>query len=222
METSKLRKASLRRLEEAVGRLSEPPSFFRGASPRPVDLPVNIVLFQRDSAAKVGRDHHYHYRYVLVLALRSGGSVALDGKSLSLEPGQALLVFPHQFHHLRPRSPGPMRWLFITFELAHPGKLEALRDCTARVPEGAWDVLHALLACFEEVHRGKDKAVSLSLLTGLLLHGVARHGLRAAGAARPVEPCVVDRICGYVSDHCHTETQRSELTARFPYAGSHL
>jgi len=58
-----------------------------------------------------------HHRHVLVHALETAGIVSVEGKSLRLEPGQALLILPYQFHHYIHLDADSLNWLFVTFEL---------------------------------------------------------------------------------------------------------
>lgn len=58
-----------------------------------------------------------HHRYVLVLVLETPGKVSLDGERYALQPGDALLVLPFQFHHYIDLADDALRWLFLTFEL---------------------------------------------------------------------------------------------------------
>jgi AraC-like DNA-binding protein len=58
-----------------------------------------------------------HHRYVLMFALETAGLVSVEGKSLRLDAGQALLILPYQFHHYIRLESDAVRWLFITFEL---------------------------------------------------------------------------------------------------------
>src|SRR3954466_12334715 len=91
--------SSLESLEKLAGTLPDPKSLFRGLMPLTFELPNNLILFQRAHANMLGEEHHYHYRFVLIVNLRTEGTVVLNNRSFELRPGEALLVFPHQFHH---------------------------------------------------------------------------------------------------------------------------
>lgn len=81
----------------------------------------NVLLFERRTRETLQMKHlanRMHHRYVLIRVLETPGVVSVDGKSLNLEVGDALLVTPYQFHHYISVACDQLRWMFITFELA--------------------------------------------------------------------------------------------------------
>lgn len=105
-------------LESCV--LPEPANYYEGVglSSRPIS--DNVILFLRGSRQALQQQHlanRLHHRYVLLYALETAGIVSVEGKSLRIGPGQALLVLPNQFHHYISLERDDLRWLFVTFEL---------------------------------------------------------------------------------------------------------
>ena len=129
-------KADLEALDRAARGLPEPKSFFRWLQPAGFELPGNLILFQRPHASMLGAEHHYHYRFVLIVNLRTEGTVALDNRSYELRPGEAILVFPHQFHHFHPPKSESIRWLFLTFELNQSEHISGLRNRVYNAAQG--------------------------------------------------------------------------------------
>jgi AraC-like DNA-binding protein len=64
---------------------------------------------------------------VLIFALETSVTVAVDERAIRLHPNEGLLVFPFQFHdYIQPEAEN-LNWLFITFDMIDAAPLEALR-----------------------------------------------------------------------------------------------
>ncbi|WP_415909153.1 AraC family ligand binding domain-containing protein [Oleiharenicola sp. Vm1] len=117
-------------LSKLVSKLPQPNFQLLGRRPAPLPLPANIVCFQRqraDELNKPRRGRALHHRFVLICALRTAVTVCVDDRNLRLSPGEALLVFPFQFHHYTQPQRPEISWLFVTFELNDAEPLAALR-----------------------------------------------------------------------------------------------
>src|SRR5512138_677309 len=105
-----------RRLRRLVAQVPDPRDCFEGTRSPGGVRPENVLLFHRPRLAEATRPHHHH-RFVLIPDLEGAGEVILDEVFYRLRPGEALLVFPYQFHRYRC---GPIRWLYVTFEGVSP------------------------------------------------------------------------------------------------------
>lgn len=93
-------------------------------------LPDNIICFCRRSATDLNRPQRgraLHHRYVLILAIETGVTVAVDDRALRLGSGEGLLVLPFQFHDYIQPAQEKLTWLFVTFEMTDGSALEPLR-----------------------------------------------------------------------------------------------
>jgi AraC-like DNA-binding protein len=212
-------------LEKIAKALPEPRSYFRGISPSPVELPSNLILFQRTHANLLGQEHHYHYRFVLIINLRTEGTVVLDNRSFELRPDEALLVFPHQFHHFHSVKSESIRWLFLTFELNQPDGPSALRNRVHPMSEACRDYLAKLVTLY--LDRGasgghKDPGTAVSMLTELILLELMQREGRSSSRATVSRPSVIDQINRYIWDNFEKDLKLSDLAGHFPYSESHL
>src|ERR1700759_1563992 len=92
------REASLERLARM---LPSPLRPLHGQRALRLALPDNIICFCRRSATDLNRPQRgraLHHRYVLILALQTAVTVAVDDRAIRLNPGEGLLVLPFQFH----------------------------------------------------------------------------------------------------------------------------
>lgn len=215
-------------LEKIAKSLSEPRSYFRGISPSQLELPSNLILFQRSHVNMLGQEHHYHYRFVLIVNLRTEGTVVLDNRSFELRPGEALLVFPHQFHHFHSVKSDAIRWLFLTFELSQPEGLAALRNRVTPMSEACRDYLSRLGTLYLEkgapAGTGGPKEVGtiVSMLTGLALLELMQRNGRSSIRSASARPTVIDQINRYIWDNFDKDLKLADLAQRFPYSESHL
>lgn len=215
-------KIDLDSLERLVKALPEPRSFFRGLIPSNFELPNNLILFHRAHSSMLGQEHHYHYRFVLIVVLRTEGTVVVDNRSFEVHPGEALLVFPHQFHHfLSPKSES-LRWLFITFELNQPENLGTLRNRVNPLSETSRAHLARLASLYQDKAGPKETGTAVSLLTGLLLVELMQQEGRASNRTTVTRPSVIDQINRYVWDNFDKDLKLADLAERFPYSESHL
>jgi AraC-like DNA-binding protein len=126
-ESSNARILSLDKLAEL---LPSPLRPLHGKRAAPLALPDNIVCFCRRSATDLNRPQRgraLHHRFVLILALETEVTVAVDERAIRLNQNEGLLVMPFQFHDYIEPAQENLRWLFITFDLIDAVPLQALR-----------------------------------------------------------------------------------------------
>ncbi|MDB5104436.1 MAG: AraC family transcriptional regulator [Fibrobacteres bacterium] len=212
-------------LEKSLEALEEARDYFTGILPsRPV-LPTNIILFQRTQASRLGQDLDFHYRFVLIINLRTEGSVVLDNRSFDLRPGEALLVFPHQFHYYHSVRSDSISWLFVTFELNAPESLADLRNRVYPVSGTCGEYLASAIARYAEKAKpagARESGTILSLVIGLVLVEFMRQDGRKGSMAAPARPSVIDQINRYIWDNFDKDLRLTDLAKKFPYSRSHL
>jgi AraC-like DNA-binding protein len=172
-------------LEAMTLRLPHPPHPLMGRRPGSVSLPDNIVCFQRRAASELNRPRRgraLHHRCVLILALRTGATVCVDDRVVRLGAGEGLIVLPFQFHHYLSPESEEMLWLFVTFDLADPGTLDALRFKPFPLTPPVRAVATDLVAAYQDEGRESDLP---ALLLGVLLARVRR---LARSSRRTQEP----------------------------------
>ncbi len=216
-------KPDLDSLEKITKSLPEPRSLFRGLAPFPFELPNNLILFQRATAGTLGQEHHYHYRFVLVVNLRTEGSVTVDNRNFDFRPGEAFLIFPHQFHHFHLPKSQSIRWIFLTFELNQAEAIATLRNRVNPISESCRIYLARLASLYQEKSSAqKEAATAISMLAGLmLLDQMQQEGLTSSRTTM-AQPSVIDQINRYIWDNIDKDLKLSDLAEKFPYSESHL
>jgi AraC-like DNA-binding protein len=117
-------------LEKLANLLPSPLRPLHGRRVAPLALPDNIVCFCRRSATDLNRPQRgraLHHRFVLILALETAVTVAVDDRAIRLKPNEGLLVLPFQFHDYIQPAREDLMWLFITFDMIDAAPLQALR-----------------------------------------------------------------------------------------------
>lgn len=219
--------------------LPEPRNYFTGQSAAVGELPDNILLFcRRTFGAGAGMDT-LHHRYVLVVCLESGGDVCLNEKMLHLEPGQGVLIFPHQLHHYLHLCE-PLCWLFITFELHSPEPWQRLRDVPASLSLSARQALATIVNTYLNAlgeHSDVRSRQYLVLHVALLLHELLA-AIPAAVAATPKSTTpatldraavatsersrVIDRVNRYIYEHLDRKLLQADIARHAGVSASHL
>jgi len=117
-------------LEKLAVLLPSPLRPLHGKRAAPLALPDNIVCFCRRSATDLNRPQRgraLHHRFVLILALETEVTVAVDDRAIRLNQNEGLLVLPFQFHDYIEPAQEDLRWLFITFDMIDAAPVQALR-----------------------------------------------------------------------------------------------
>ena len=127
---SDTRTARILSLDKLANLLPSPLRPLHGKRAAPLALPDNIVCFCRRSATDLNRPQRgraLHHRFVLILALETAVTVAVDDRAIRLNPDEGLLVLPFQFHDYIQPDREELRWLFVTFDMIDAAPLQALR-----------------------------------------------------------------------------------------------
>ncbi len=203
---------------------------FSGARIRDVLIADNIVVFKRTSASMLrphGVTHNYHHRFELVLPLVREGRIHVDGVSHRLVPGQAVLIFPHQFHHYLDVEDGPICWLFITFESSSDKLLMPLRNSLRRLTRGDMaflrDMVDTIAGSPESAGRKLELILRVSEFLRRLLDAqpAAASGGSEAAADDPKGP-LLESINTYVRANLDQSLRISDLAKHTGYSVSYL
>jgi AraC-like DNA-binding protein len=127
---SESRNVRILSLEKLANLLPSPLRPLHGKRAAPLALPDNIICFCRRSATDLNRPQRgraLHHRFVLILALETGVTVAVDDRAIRLNADEGLLVMPFQFHDYIQPEREDLRWLFVTFDMIDAVPLQALR-----------------------------------------------------------------------------------------------
>jgi len=214
----------LRRRLEA---LPVPRHFFAGRQLDEGLTPDNILLFRRGDTSAFrpeGVMDNHHHRFELVLVLQRPGPARIGEAMHLLSPGQAALVFPFQFHHYLDVEPGPMEWLFITFELARPQRVAPLKN-TPRNPGSAalLPLVTRLLDLYEEPERTVELAALVARLLRLLLEAppipARQRNLHATDRSRDL---LLEKINRHVRAHLGETMTIASLAAALGYSEGHV
>ena len=163
-EMSEARDARILSLDKLSNLLPSPLRPLHGKRAAPLALPDNIICFCRRTATDLNRPQRgraLHHRFVLILALETAVTVAVDDRAIRLGANEGLLVLPFQFHDYIEPEREELRWLFVTFETVDAAPLQALRFrpfvVTPLVRQTASELVEAYLT------RGEGDLTSLLL-----------------------------------------------------------
>ena len=133
-------------------KLEAPDDYFAGRSAEDICIPRNLIVFSRKTTRELQRrsfDGYPHHRYVLLFNLMTDGTINIDGIHWRLEPGDAMMVFPYQFHHFIDLADTNLLWLFLTFELELPTAMQAFRHRILKMDKRCHELLPRIIDHFE-------------------------------------------------------------------------
>ncbi len=129
-----------------------PSSYFTGVGSSPLPVPVRVLLFLRTAKSDLQQNalqNRSHHRFVLLFNLKTAGHVHVDNLTFPLEPGEAMLIMPYQFHHYSHLASTELQWLFCTFDLSSATLPEPLRNCVIKTGSATRRALTALLEAWK-------------------------------------------------------------------------
>lgn len=164
---------SLTDVHEAIDGLETPKDLFSGMMLREAFAPDNILFFRRTDTQAFspgGVNNNYHHRFELVVVVKNGGAARIGDKSCFLEAGEAVLIFPNQFHHYMDVKSGDLEWLFITFELPEVVEIGDLKESPRLLDANALGLIERLLNLKSAMdQRGIDHTLGISYTLSCLL-----------------------------------------------------
>lgn len=220
-------------LADLIPRIQEesPPRYFGGQGSPPVEiLPRNILLFPRLRRQQLlGSLPASHHRFVLILNEGGDGTVVVDDMLVSLSPGQALLLFPYQYHHYSDLRQDRLCWLFLTFDLPDFQPLEKLRYRPVFVGEAARGHIRRICEQWLRLSRnsaGTSEAALVLECAMLLLELLRRAGRKKSEF--PVPPAdktnqaLLQSIGEYLHRHLDRPVSIADLAEQVSLSESHL
>jgi AraC-like DNA-binding protein len=159
-------------MNNALLEFEEPADYFTGIGKSRLPTPTEILLFLRESKAMLQQEalqNRSHHRFVLALNLETAGHIHVDNLDLPINPGQALLIMPFQFHHFSQLASNKLKWLFCTFEIESRTFLEPLCNRVIDVSEKTMKAYEELIQEWHQPHTGQQaEQVQTNLLLLLL------------------------------------------------------
>jgi AraC-like DNA-binding protein len=228
--TDPIQSSHFQEIKKTLKRLVPPASLFNGVRIEQSFAPDNILVFRRTDTAALKPEcvsNNYHHRFVLLCVLEKGGPARIDHASHEMQPGECALIFPHQFHHFMDVAKGPLEWIFITFDLAYPTPVEALRGTPRRMDDRAMGVLEGIIKTYTQQTDGNRVGLELAhQLSLLLLHLCSCQEIPAdrqdIHSSDDVRDVILERINTYVRAHLREAVTISDLASELGYSVSHL
>ena len=209
-----------------LGCLDVPKDYFRGRAYQPLLQPRNILLFLREMKSTLQQEalqDRSHHRFVLVFNLQTSGHVHVDHLSFSFQPGQALLIFPYQFHHYSGLATNSLQWLFCTFEIESSEMFNSLRDRIVDVGDEASTILGKLLRYWNMPHGDlSDGILQPILLELLLVLKQTRYPAHVTTGSKEGENALIWRVNEFLAQTSGTAVHVRDLSKSFKISESRL
>ncbi len=221
---------AIKEVRRAIASLSAPGNLFQGVCLSGAFVPDNIILFRRthtEALAPEGVSNNFHHRFELVVVLEKGGPIRAGNATHQLEPGEAALIFPNEFHHYMDVEKGEMDWLFITFECDEPSPIKDLRDTPRVLDEDALALLRGIAEAYFAAQRDGGGTLILSHDLGQLLVRMCSLPVIPSGrlnthSTDDVRDVLLERINVYVRSNLHRRITLADLGSALGYSESHM
>jgi AraC-like DNA-binding protein len=214
---------ALDRLIGSAASIPDPESYFRGLSSEQFEIPKNLIIFLRKQTREIRKEMHFHHRFVLIVNLETSGKVVVDSRIFQFEPGKALLIFPHQFHHYLDIASSSVTWLFITFEIYDSSPLEPLRNILLDVTDSCFLYLKDLIDNYVDSDATRKKSrIQIFLMTGIILNELIKTCTKGTTRKTIPKSTLIDRVNGYIWNNIEKKIKLEDVAAHFSLSESHL
>lgn len=216
-------------LKKAAEGLATPADYFKGYDWSEGLLPKNVLCFARlrqshDVAgweaisARTGR-YDQHSRFVLLYLAEGEGDVGIETETWHLQPGDAVLLFPHQVHYYL-SLPEKFCWLYTTFDLAkkHWGELGDLRGSPRRLGSCALSAMRDFMEAYGNVQSREEIFGMCQKLRGIL----EKISFGEKITAFSQQEGIGSRVREYVFNHIEDDLAVSALAEKMDCSGSYL
>jgi len=200
-------------VREWVHRIEPPLDFYSGVQQASLCMVDNILFFKRTEKQDLQQktfENRPHHRFVMIFNLETRGAVSIDSFAFRLDPGEALLIAPYQFHHYLNLQAERLCWLFLTFETTTPERLVPLRNRPMAIDTFGQSILARMLTTYTATARNRGwRNNELILETALLINQMI-----ARAAQSP--------MVAFSQDRSHGGRSARLLEAINLYLGKHL
>ncbi|MBK1832564.1 AraC family transcriptional regulator [Roseibacillus ishigakijimensis] len=218
----------MERIGELVSQLGEPEDYFVGKDWGRLILPREILCFHRSNQMEEegwggistsAKRYDQHRRFVLLVAREGSGRVGVETNLWNLQPGEALLMFPHQAHYYV-SLPEKFSWLFVTFDLplSFWSAIQPLRDSPRRLSKDMLATLYEFLSSWTEADDELGALQAASYLGGFLSELSGEEELPSLG----VENELVRRVRERVQNNLREDLSVRAIADYLEVSGSYL
>jgi len=209
--------------------LAQPKDYFKGVSLKGSFLPDNILVFTRTDGKALSpkKDEvSRHSRFVLICSAKGSGRIGIGQKIHNMEPGRAVLVFPHQMHYY-PQVEKNIHWIFITFETQSGIPSETLRDTVRVLDTVSLSLLEKTLDSYAAAggKSGSGTAVELAFNLRTLICRMAELDAENAGKRSNVDTKaskLIGKIDAFILRNLKDRYGVNDLARQFKLSKNHL
>ncbi len=213
--------------KRTVASLQSPVDVFSGVDARVLGVPENLLMFSRNELPTKA-DIHVHHRFVLMVNLQGKSSLVVDDFFPMLKEGDALLVFPYQYHGFSEFPASNILWLFITFEMKDPEALVHLRNTALPLNSDALEQVQRMSELYVSSSKpGDEFARELLLRLGLVLNEMICTQLReeplvGLGRGAPAKSELIGRVGRYLVENIQRHIDIADVACQVSMSPSHL
>lgn len=205
-------------LEQHIRALKEPLNYWKGVSAENLFHPENLVFFSRKHTSHfAGYSPIVHYRYNIIFNLKGSLQIHIDNRTVILDEGEFILIFPYQSHYYFSESPKEILWFYIGFDL--PGRSEL--NCLKYRPMPVSPFIRNTLQHMLTVEADLQVLLLSTILTAGLNGADSARGTVDKGAPEETEP-LISRTRDYLFSHMDQPVTAGRIAEKMGVSESSL
>lgn len=213
-------------LIKSIEAIKDPKDYFQGLPTTPTIIPENILVFyRRKTIEKSGPA--IHHRFVLICNFGGAGSVVIDNKVFRIRVGEAVLIYPHQFHIYTDFESENISWVFVTFEVENQGILASKENVVFRLSDYATVSLSLLIDVYKSATQdGQKTGANERLLLASILSDMSSHlslktnSNKEETLSSPMQ--LIQSIIEFIYQHINEPIQINDVAKHVHFSPSHL
>lgn len=209
----------------------DPKDLFSGFSLQDSFAPEKILFFRgvyERNFLPQGFGENFHHRFELAIALNRQGNVLVGEQMYTLCPGEAVLIFPHQFRHFIKGNNGDLEWIFLMFETGREDVLRRLINSPRILDSQILESLTKIVGLYCESQKmvaGRRLKVSSELATLLQrMKNLPKIPVerRTSETCDNTQTTLLEQVNTCIKRNIHRSLHVGKLASEMGYSTSHL
>lgn len=209
-------------IKEKISQVDSPQNYFEGSTAVTLEFPQNLLLFERSTPEELGNESFYHHRFALMFVIETGGQFILESNHMDFKAGEAMLIFPYQFHYYPEPRPESFCWIYLSFELQYTDFLKPLFSKFVPITPRIVHYLELLIDDYADIPKRLERIASVMRLTSQILHELLYAIPEQEVELLPTRPTFVEEVNRYINDNIDQKLTIARLASQFSYSESHF
>lgn len=209
---------SAEEFRKQVKDLPDPVNYWTGRKTGKLLTPASLVFFSRRNTEEfTGHDPLIHHRFNIIFSLEGSLQIHIDDKTVFLEEGNYIIIFPYQSHFYISDEHRSILWFFIGFDLKESRELEPLKNVPVALTPFIRSNLQEILAA--------GPSLQGSILSTILTAGLEQQTgkkLREESSSPEESVPLISRTRDYLYTHIEEPMTTAHIAVQMGVSESYL